>query len=337
MTRRRPLWTGRLGFAFILLVSLMAAIPTAAQDDATSDQILYLTQRPFESTSDQWNFTSYAPIEEEEGSRRQAEQSSFPTFRGHWAWYLLAAPTDWTIPAGAQWEVHVHVSGLEEVHPLPTFSSLSSGTLGYELRLEIRSGDRALAVGSTEILVTEAEAGIHEYVVAAEFREGLTIDYHQMTSQKLVFELSISGRSSDPDSPLLAHFGSTTHTSKVAVPGYPVEAFRALEDEYLLEKECQQLILQQRSCEELQRRSAGGNESNGAPENNGNPNGTNGGEDLGEDPGESSSDDEEIRGSPGPGLLLGLVLISWMARRFQKLRPVHFHGEPAGAPLHPSR
>lgn len=309
--------------SLVLLVGVLWTGPVAAQDDSTDQEALHLTERPFELNRDRWNFTVFPPDENETGRDRQAEQSAFPTFRAAWNWFMPSTIENWSLPGGTVWEFHLFISGLDEVYPMPTFTSLSSGTAGHMIEVEIIR-EETLGSGSLAVSALDVQPGVQEYSLMVEFEED-----HEFTTddeiEAITISVSVSGRGEGPESPLHLHFGSQEQSSRILARSYPMDALKEWELGYLLQEECQRLLLQQRSCTELQRsdrEGEGGPDENGGPDpdGDGNDNGT--GEEE-EGPQDGDNGPRKTPGLPTAALLVALGFLVARVRRRSKGRTVH--------------
>lgn len=280
-----------LGVALLLVLALLAPLTLSgvAQED---EPWLYLTERPFEDPVPRWNFTTLAADENETGRDRTASQANVPTFLAEWSWYLPRAPDNWSVEDGDRWEFVLFIEGLDEVFPVPHVSPPNASVPGtYEFTTQVRDADGLHASGSLEVSLLEAESGIQRYTVPATFLDDKTYTADD-GSDNLRIDVTVSGRGVDPESPLVLHFGSTEHPSHLSASGYPHEAFRALELDFLTTQKCSELLLQQESCEHLAQEGdePDQEETPGPTEEN--------------STGQETDSEPETESSPGPGLLV---------------------------------
>lgn len=285
----------------LLLIVLLAVTAFAysanAQDDTTTDEVLYFNeQTDFGRPRDRFNFTTYPPTSDDSGGERQMDQGDFGDFVARQSWYLPLAPGNWSVSGGDTWTLVFYMSGLNEVLPLPSSLMEVNDTGGHRIQVDVRSGDTHYGSGSIELLAVEVEEGVQEYRITITFDDNFQFSVSNDSAVHMTFLISVTGRGADTQSPLFIQYGNEMNPSRLIAPDYPFDAFQTLEDLHLKEQECLEKRLEQEACKE-----------NGPGNIPGGPNETT----------NESEDDVETIPTPAIGFVPMVAALLWLTNRFR--------------------
>lgn len=239
-----------MGLRTSLLVLVVALVPIApvpgvsASHDGLPD-ILWL--RPDPDGGRSHNFTTYAPTPADEGSALDVLGGSNTSTIGFATPWL---PAEWRVETRDLVAVELWVAGLDRVIAATDPVSFADAPQHVTVRAELRHGSEgAFARGETTVETDPARPDETPRKLAfdLEVERPVVFESDRDTGNTLRLIVTVMGYHR-PEDPVTVHVLSPETPSHLIVESFPVDAFRAWEDEEAEAAACHKAIQEGRTC-----------------------------------------------------------------------------------------
>lgn len=226
-----------------------AAVASEAADDAGAQEpVLHLRGDP-EGDGLYRNYTTQAPQNNTSGHVEPCEV--LQRGEAQWCWQMNRAPEPWTLEAGANVQAIVHFANLDRV-PVGIANPddpLESGKLRIDAVLtkgSYKEAARGTAYLEPSAVGDNAEARV---TIAMDVPEETQWNTTPGDAPAVELQIHLHGLVRRDDPPTITT-GAVDVDSRLVLPGFPLEAFQAWEENESMADACMQRLIQQEQCEQ---------------------------------------------------------------------------------------